>query len=355
MVTAPSTSMPPMLRWSNESLPPAPLIAVIANDAIGNFVIATSMAVMLRARFPDARLELWSGSRVRELVGTGSAFDGLHEFLREQEGTVRERVTAAATPDLIINIEDSDEARRLPVMLAGHTTRVCGPAQVGPGVALPWPSDERGALWADRAWTAPDVMERHPFLRSAYIGEFFCRLAYLDGEVPQARVPREPWSGVQPDVLIAMSASLPEKVWSTQAWVDALSSLRGQGLSVGLIGAAPTAQKAHWIGSDAEDEVVGRGLVVDMRGALRLPQVVDCMARSSLVLTLDNGIMHLAATTSVPVVALFRHGIHRLWKPSWGYVDAVVADPGCPVITISLESVLSACAKARSSTRHLVS
>jgi ADP-heptose:LPS heptosyltransferase len=197
-------------------------------------------------------------------------------------------------------------------------------------------------------------MARHPFLRSPYIGEFFCRLAYLEGEVPQAHVPREPWDGAQPDVLIAMSASLPEKLWSTHAWVDALAELRQQRLSVGLIGAAPTAQKAHWLGSDAEDAVVRQGLAVDLRGALRLPQVVDCMSRAGLVLTLDNGIMHLAATTNVPVVALFREGIHRLWKPSWGRVDPVVADIGQPVSTIPVERVVSACAAALAPTQHVV-
>jgi len=343
-----------MERWSNESLPPAPRIAVIANDAIGNFVIATSMAVMLRRRFPEAHIDLWSGSRVRELVGSGSAFDQLHEFLREPEGTVRERATAAGAPDLIINIEDSDQARRLPSLLAGVSSWVCGPAQTESGAALPWPTDDRGILWADRAWTDSEVMARHPFLRSPYIGEFFCRLAYLDGDVPQAHIPGEPWEGSQPDVLIAMSASLAEKIWSVQAWVDALSALGEQGLSVGLIGAAPTAQKTHWIGSDAETEVVRRGLAIDMRGALRLPQVVDCASRARLVLTLDNGIMHLAATTSVPVVALFRHGIHRLWKPSWGCIDAVVAEAGQPVSTIAVERVLKACARGLASTQHPV-
>lgn len=335
-----------MERWSNQPLPTAPRIAVIANDAIGNFVIATSMAVMLRRRFPEARLELWSGSRVRELVGPGCVFDALHEFLREPEETVRARAERAGPLDLVINIEDSEQAKALPRMLCGAATRVCGPAFTESGEPLAWPDDERGALWADRAWTSSDVRSRHPFLQSPYIGEFFCRLAYLEGDVPQAQVRHEPWHGEQPDVLIAMSASLPEKTWSTEGWVDALACLRARGLSIGLIGAAPGAQKAHWLGIEAEDEVVARSLAVDLRGALRLPQVVSAMMGARLVLTLDNGIMHLAATTSVPVVALFRHGIHRLWKPSWGRVDAVVAGQGQPVSTITAAEVMAACNRA---------
>lgn len=335
-----------MERWSNEPLPPAPRIAVIANDAIGNFVIATSMAVMLRRRFPSARLELWSGSRVRELVGPGCVFDALHEFLREPEETVRARAAQSSSLDLVINIEDSEQARVLPRLLCGAATRVCGPALTESGESLAWPDDDRGALWADRAWTSLDVQARHPFLQSPYIGEFFCRLAYLEGDVPQAQVRQEQWDGEQPDVLIAMSASLPEKIWSNEGWVSALEGLRDRGLSVGLVGAAPGAQKAHWLGVDAEDDVVKRGLAVDLRGALRLPQVVSAMMRARLVLTLDNGIMHLAATTPVPVVALFRHGIHRLWKPSWGHVDGVVAGQGKPVATITAAEVTAACSRA---------
>ncbi|MDI9411534.1 MAG: glycosyltransferase family 9 protein [Bacteroidia bacterium] len=335
-----------MRRWSNEPLPPAPHIAVIANDAIGNFVIATSMAVMLRRRFPSARLELWSGSRVRELVGPGCVFDALNEFLREPEETVRARAAQSSSLDLVINIEDSEQARALPRLLCGAATRVCGPALTESGESLAWPDDDRGALWADRAWTSLDVRARHPFLQSPYIGEFFCRLAYLEGDVPQAQVRQEQWDGEQPDVLIAMSASLPEKIWSNEGWVSALEGLRDRGLSVGLVGAAPGAQKAHWLGVDAEDDVVKRGLAVDLRGALRLPQVVSAMMRARLVLTLDNGIMHLAATTPVPVVALFRHGIHRLWKPSWGHVDGVVAGQGKPVATITAAEVTAACSRA---------
>ena len=301
---------------------------------------------MLRRRFPSARLELWSGSRVRELVGPGCVFDALNEFLREPEETVRARAAQSSSLDLVINIEDSEQARALPRLLCGAATRVCGPALTESGESLAWPDDDRGALWADRAWTSLDVRARHPFLQSPYIGEFFCRLAYLEGDVPQAQVRQEQWDGEQPDVLIAMSASLPEKIWSNEGWVSALEGLRDRGLSVGLVGAAPGAQKAHWLGVDAEDDVVKRGLAVDLRGALRLPQVVSAMMRARLVLTLDNGIMHLAATTPVPVVALFRHGIHRLWKPSWGHVDGVVAGQGKPVATITAAEVTAACSRA---------
>ena len=309
-----------MKRWSNQPLAHAPRIALVANDAIGNYVIATSLAVMLRARFAGSRIELWSGDRVRDFVDRGSVFDCAYEFLRRDDaatGAEIGRAHAAAgghAYDLVVNIEDSAQARQLPRRLAAAETFVCGPTEFADGTALPWPNDDRGRLWGHREWIAADIATQFPWLHSGYIGEFFCRLAYCDGPIPQAKVSREPWHGAQPDILIAMSASLPDKLWSVGAWRDALTTLREAGLTIGLIGAAPTAQKSHWLGSDAEDMVVTEGLALDMRGQLRLPQVVDCMTKAKAVLTLDNGIMHLAATTDTPVVALFRHGIHRLWK-----------------------------------------
>ncbi|MEY5060179.1 MAG: hypothetical protein RIS45_100 [Planctomycetota bacterium] len=341
-----------MKRWSNQPLARAPRIALVANDAIGNYVIATSLAVMLRDRFAGARIELWSGDRVRDFVDRGSVFDAAYEFLRRDDAHIAAEIARAhgaangRAYDLVVNIEDSAQARQLPRRLVALETFVCGPAEEADGSALPWPTDDRGRLWAHREWIATDIAAQFPWLRSGYIGEFFCRLAYLDGPIPQAKVSREPWTGAQPDILIAMSASLPDKLWSVSAWRDALSALRADGFTVGLIGAAPTAQKSHWLGSDAEDMVVTEGLALDMRGQLRLPQVVDCMTRAKAVLTLDNGIMHLAATTDTPVVALFRHGIHRLWKPSWGRVDAIVANAGAAVETIAREPVLAAMRKA---------
>ena len=355
MLQNPSRAVPytaAMKRWSNQPLAHAPRIALVANDAIGNYVIATSLAVMLRARFAGSRVELWSGDRVRDFVDRGSVFDCAYEFLRRDDAATSAEISRAHAAagghayDLVVNIEDSAQARQLPRRLASAETFVCGPTEFADGSALPWPSDDRGRLWGHREWIAADIATQFPWLKSGYIGEFFCRLAYCDGPIPQAKVSREPWHGAQPDILIAMSASLPDKLWSVGAWRDALTALRADGLTIGLIGAAPTAQKSHWLGSDAEDMVVTEGLALDMRGQLRLPQVVDCMTKAKAVLTLDNGIMHLAATTDTPVVALFRHGIHRLWKPSWGRVEAIVASAGSPVDTIAREPVIAAMRKA---------
>jgi heptosyltransferase-3 len=142
-----------------------------------------------------------------------------------------------------------------------------------------------------------------------------------------------------PDVLIAMSASLPEKLWSSEGWAESLGRLREHGMTVGLLGAKPGPQNRYWKGALDEQEIVDRSLAVDLRGTLKLTEVVGALGRAKVVLTLDNGIMHLAGATQTPVIAMFREGIHRLWTPPSGNIVPIVSEPGRPVSEIHPDKV----------------
>ncbi len=157
--------------------------------------------------------------------------------------------------------------------------------------------------------------------------------------MPHYQVPRHAPGRAIPDLLIACSASLPDKLWPLEHWRTLLQQARANGLRAGLLGAARTSQGAHWLGADAEDALVNEGLAEDLRGAFTLPQVVGALAQARAVLTLDNGIMHLAASTPTPTTALFRHGIHRLWAPPSTTLRAAVAPAGQPVSAIPPSAV----------------
>lgn len=88
--------------------------------------------------------------------------------------------------------------------------------------------------------------------------------------------------------------------------------------------------------------MVSEGLAEDCRGIWTLPQVVGAIASARAVLTLDNGIMHLAASTGTHTVALFRYGIHRLWTPPVATVHPVVAKEGETVASIPPANVMEA-------------
>ena len=117
-----------------------------------------------------------------------------------------------------------------------------------------------------------------------------------------------------PDVILSITASLPDKLWPIERWKALVNHLTAGGLSVGLVGAKPVDQGRYWQGADDESALIAAG-VIDLRGLFSLPQVVSVLDAARLVLSLDNGIVHLGCATNTAVVGLFRNGIHRLWAP----------------------------------------
>lgn len=313
-----------MMRYAGEDLPRASRIAVVANDALGNFVVVTPLLQMLRERFAPAELDYVGGTRLLELAERSPLVDRTITLF----GSVP-RAFVRSLPDayhLVINVEKHPWAKCAAAILAGETGYVCGPSLDVEGRSdLPFPGDLQGDLWRDKEWIAEDIRERYPFLHSGFIGEIFCRLAYLEGPVPGYQLPSQPPAGPVPDVLISTAASLPEKLWPVSRWAGLVRSLRSEGLRVGLLGARPDEQRKYWRGGDVESEVVAAG-ASDLRGRLSLPEVVGAIGGARAVVTIDNGIAHLACATETPTVGLYRHGIHRLWAPP--AANLTVLEPG---------------------------
>lgn len=328
-------------RYTGEPLPPKARVAVVANDAIGNFVVATPLLQMVRRELAPGVLHYYGGKRTRELQEASDLFDA-HFPLHGSD--LEDIVAQVPHPyDLILNVESGAHAATFVGRIAGQA-RVAGPV-IFDGERVPFPDDPRGDLWRDQEWVAKDITERYPFLDTGFIAEIYARACYLGGPVPPYRVPIEtPPIDCTFDVHIATTASLPEKLWPLEKWRDVLGRLNAAGRSVGLLGAPPKAQSTHWKGSDAESVMVEEGLVTDFRGAFTLPQVVGAIAAAQQVLTLDNGILHLAASTQTPTVGLFRYGIHRLWCPPFGRIHPVVAEDGAIVADISADEVWEALA-----------
>lgn len=299
---------------------------MVSNDALGNSVVITPLLQMLRAKHPSADLVYFSGNRSAELWRNDASISSGVSFLGAEPRAAMAHALSLSPFDWVINVESNDWARMLVPILAGKEGRVTGPCiDAESRGRLAFEQNLRGSLWEDREWIRESLPIDYPFLKTGFIGELFCRLAYCDGDVPRYKVHSEDPGQDLPDVLIAMSASLPEKLWPVSSWVELLSDLKARGVTVGLLGAKPKSQGQYWKGLTDEDAVVSEGLVADLRGMLTLPQVAGALSRVKAVFTLDNGIMHLASAFDQPVVALFRHGIHRLWTPPYGNVLPLVS------------------------------
>lgn len=325
-----------------QSLRKGSRIALVANDAIGNFVVSTPLLQVLRRQHPDAHIHYVSGPRVAELLATCDLIDSYGYLSGDEPTSTDVSAKRDAVPfDLTINLERSSEAMRRAADLA-RDGFVAGPCAGRDGASqLPQPDDERGRLWNDPDWTAPDLVDRYSFLRSPFIGEIFCRLLYWEGAIPPYRIPIEAVAASAPDVLISCSASLEQKLWTTESWLAAVEWLGARGLKVGLLGAAASTQRKRWIGAAMEDEILANSSVYDLRGRWTLPQVAGAIERCRLVLTLDNGVLHIAAAVGKPIVGLYRAGIHRLWTPPVSNLCALwPPTPDAPVASIPVERVI---------------
>lgn len=333
-----------MRRYEGEPLAAAARIAIVANDALGNYVVSTPLVQMLRARYPKGTLHYFGGIRTEELWAKESMIDfGWPLFGARPACTMRKVCEVVPKGyDLVVNVEASEWARCFTAAVSAEAGFVVGPClgEDGRG-SLPFADDERGRLAADRDWTAPDLTRVYPFLDSGFIGEIFCRLAYLDGPVPGYRLPSSPPPFDPPPCLLATAASLPEKLWTYEGWRAVCEAMAKRfGVAPGLLGAAPSSQRHFWRGSELEERLVSEGLVQDLRGKLSLPEVVGAIERTQLVVSLDNGILHLAAGTKTPVTGLYRNGIHRLWAPPAKNVHVVLPGEGGRVSEIRPETVL---------------
>jgi ADP-heptose:LPS heptosyltransferase len=315
-----------MKRYRGEDLPPNPRIAVIANDALGNFVAATPLLQMLRYKWEPCFIAYYGGTRTRELQESSDLFE--QNFLLHGTAFRESVADALESPpfNLVVNLEQQSIARAMAAALSSDDTFVVGPSFNTDGRGdLPYADDAVGWLASDKEWLSESVLSNHPILESGFIAEIFCRLCYLEGPIPTYKVPTADPERPVPDLLLATAASLPEKLWPIEKWRQVISALLEKGHSVGLLGAKPSEQGKHWKGADEEARLFESG-VEDLRGAWTLPQVVGAIENAKAVLTIDNGILHLAAATGTPTVGLFRHGIHRLWAPP--FANLTVLTPG---------------------------
>ncbi len=329
-----------MRRYEGSGVPAGSRIAVVANDAIGNFVVSTPLLQMLRTAHAPSTLDYFGGKRTIELQRASDLFDWSFPLHGSNETEALEAIATRKPYDMVVNVETSDFAKRMTEALCDENTFVVGPCHKG-GEDLPCSNDAQGKLSADREWISEDVTKRHPILTTGFIGEIFCRLAYLEGPIPRYKVPcADPDTGL-PNVLIATAASLPEKLWPIDNWCYVLSKLQQRGARAGLLGAKPSDQMG-WKGAESEQRLIDDGLVDDFRGMFTMPQVVGALSKVCAVLTIDNGILHLATAAETPTVGLFRHGIHRLWAPPSSNLTVLTAGEGYEVSEIGVDRVLEA-------------
>jgi ADP-heptose:LPS heptosyltransferase len=291
---------------------------VLFRDQIGDFLVATPLMRGLREQYPTIILDYFGGARTRELEEASRLIDARYGLFGEEasapplDAFLEERRRVAGPYDLAINLESDQRAAVACGLIAARYT-VGGWSDGSSTRITIHPSQPIDRLWDDFRWNRADLRTDFPELHSQYIGEIFCRLARVDADSMATEAPIAPPPGPVPDVLLSTGANRSAKLWPVEHWLMLARWLSDRGISAGLLGAPPRAGDPYH--ADQADARLIESGVVDLRGALTLPQVGGALAQTRAFITVDNGLMHLAGAVGAPTIALFGASPQRLWAP----------------------------------------
>lgn len=118
-------------------------------------------------------------------------------------------------------------------------------------------------------------------------------------------------------VVVFPGASIPEKRWGAERFSEVARKLIKDGYRIVVVGG-----KEDRADGDVIVEVGG----LNIAGTTTLAETAAVIARSSLVLCGDSGVLHIAAALDIPTVSLFGPSNALKWAPR-GDIHIVVSHP----------------------------
>jgi ADP-heptose:LPS heptosyltransferase len=143
----------------------------------------------------------------------------------------------------------------------------------------------------------------------------------------------------RPVIVLAPTANWTPKVWPPERFVSLFHRLA----ATHMRGAVPAVIAGPGETEAAMAKPVLQALpnAIDLIGRLSLPEIAAFLARSSLFIGNDSGLMHLAAASGAPTLGLFGPTNSGEYSPA-GRRASALAGPDASMENISVEAVMSA-------------
>jgi ADP-heptose:LPS heptosyltransferase len=88
-------------------------------------------------------------------------------------------------------------------------------------------------------------------------------------------------------------------------------------------------QQAAYQSACVETDLLASTGLIDLRGKLTLPEVAGALQLARACVSIDNGIMHLAAAVQTPTIALFGASPWDLWAPRVPWLHLALPTEPC--------------------------
>lgn len=336
-----------MERFDDQPLRANPHIAVFSSDKVGSFVVTTPLLRGLHEKYPGCVVDFFGGEITRDFeehcpyIAARYSLYGNEggDFLGDLSAFLTARRASAGAYDLAINCDEFAELN-LVVVTAVNPRYIAGGALSRDfRKKLPPRDDARGRLLADDAWNSADFVARHAGLvYSNYLGEIFCRLAYVETDFFRLEVPTAPPPFAVPDILFTVTATRRAKQWPIAYWAAVAQWCAEQGLTAGLLGHRPEIEQQLYNAGDDEEWLVANAPVRDLRGHTSLTELAGAFAAARAAVCVDTGPLHIAAAVGCQTVAIF--GVdadgdgaspRRLWAPRGPHLHLAQTPTKCRV------------------------
>jgi len=274
-------------------------ILFITSTRIGDAVLSSGLLAHLIARHPGARVTIACGAAPAPLF---AAVPGLERLIVLNKAPLAGhwlRLWGAALPYRWHTIVDLRRTALAWMVLAGRRHRL---ARERPGLHKVRQYARLLGLEAEQA--AP-----HIWMNAAHMA------------AARQRVPDGP-----PVLALGPAANWPGKEWPAERFAALAEHLTG------TKGPLAGARLAVFAGPGERGrarpvlEVVPESRRIDLTDTIDLPIAYACLARSSLFVGNDSGLMHLAAAAGTPTLGLFGPSRDEHYAP-WGEAAAVIRTP----------------------------
>lgn len=286
-------------------------ILVIRPGGIGDAVLLLPMLMRLSQRYPDATIDLLAERRNAEVFAWSPVVSEVRCYDRPSDlpGLFRQRY------DLII---DTEQWYRLSAVFARllRSSRLIGFAGNG-----------RERLLND--WVPYDL--------NCYEADMFCALLHLLGvddqpseDLPFFRLPEEAHRKAveivdgfadKPLVAVFPGASVPEKRWPVERFVEVAKAVASNRCLPVVVGGVSELAEGERIAAASGG--------VSLAGRTSLSETVALLARCSLLLSGDSGLLHAAAMLEIPTIALFGPSNIFKWAPKGEKQVIISHAPAC--------------------------
>ena len=307
--------------WPRRRPTHAARICVYRIGAIGDLVCATPALFAIRRAYPDAHLTLlttagkYGHSRHgADLLGDDSWIDEIITYDLDQIGSLAGRLELGARLranhfDLWFDLT-LDRAKFSRIMRDMLLARLLGVRW-----AFGWRLDHIG--FAARAEAEvkefPDEVERlAAMLRGCGIGgDATIFPPYPNDAPPDLPQPLRDFAlDGRPLVAIAPGARRPCNLWPTERFTAVAATLSARGAALVLLGGADDRAMCE------EIRAHGGSNLINLAGKLSLRQSRAILRRCNLLICVDSGPQHLAASVGTPCVAIFsQRNPRRRWYP----------------------------------------